>query len=247
MLVVGGLIPSCRHKKLELVRVNLVSLPPASEAPANPEPVPPTPTPPEPTPPTPPTPPPPTPPPTPTPPEPTPPPPTPREAVKPPPKKVETPKRRLRTPEEIRKSAKLEKTPQKTVTPPRKTVNSQSIADTLTRSVQKVQISYKAPTVGTVSPEDANRYLSTISAILRSRWDQPRAAELGGRRPVTVVALTIARDGRVTGAKISRKSGNSAMDVSVQTLLNGLTRLPPPSQHGIDAATFSVDIAFETM
>lgn len=263
-LFVVGFIPSCRHKKPESLQVSLVDLPPALPTPAPPSPAPPAPTPPAPAPqPAPPDPapapqpqpqPPPAPVPTPAPvPQPTPQPtpaPVPQPAPAPTvPVPAPNPKPRLRTPEEIRNSAKLEKpaaTPQPQPTPRPPAVNPNDVATRLRNSVRSsVSATYTPPAGGTVSAVSADRYLGVVSGILRSRWKQPSAAELARQKPVTHVSLDIARDGTVRSSRIIRGSGNAAMDASVRALLNGLTKLPSPASYGIDAATFSVTIAFE--
>jgi TonB family protein len=111
--------------------------------------------------------------------------------------------------------------------------------------VRNVAATHTAATAAEASASSVNRYLETISAVLRNRWKQPAAAELGGRRPQTAVALEIAGDGHLRSARISKRSGVAAMDSSVEALLRGVRRLPPPSAYGIDAAVFSVSIAFE--
>jgi TonB family protein len=72
------------------------------------------------------------------------------------------------------------------------------------------------------------RYARALGIYLKSRWNEPPKSLLQGSLPQTVVALTIASDGRIVEYKITSPSGNEAMDNSVILMLRNLDRVPVP-------------------
>lgn len=63
---------------------------------------------------------------------------------------------------------------------------------------------------------------------LKNIWTQPPKSLLGSQLPEVTIELSIAADGRVIGRRITRPSGNPAMDQSVRNLLERLDRMPAP-------------------
>jgi len=74
-------------------------------------------------------------------------------------------------------------------------------------------------------------YWTRLGNYVKMRWTEPPGSLLGTTRPTVTIELSIAADGRVTGSRIIRRSGNRAMDDSVERMLAGLDRVPAPS-HG---------------
>lgn len=74
-------------------------------------------------------------------------------------------------------------------------------------------------------------YGRRIGEYLKVRWTQPPRSLLGNRLPEVLIEIAIAADGRVTSARIVRRSGVKAMDDSVESMLAGLERVPRP-KHG---------------
>ncbi len=72
-------------------------------------------------------------------------------------------------------------------------------------------------------------YWNRLGNYVKMRWTQPPGSLLGDNRPTVTIELDIAADGRVTGSRIIRRSGNRSMDDSVQRLLAALDRVPTPS------------------
>ncbi len=73
------------------------------------------------------------------------------------------------------------------------------------------------------------RYWSRLGNYIKMRWSEPPGSLLGDARPQVTIQLAIAGDGRVTDARIIRRSGNRSMDESVQRMLANLDRVPAPS------------------
>lgn len=91
---------------------------------------------------------------------------------------------------------------------------------------------------GIVSKE-VNEYYSKVEAFLKRRWNQPSI--FGGDRPKVLILFRVAADGRVVSARIQERSGNSAMDASVDEMLRGLTALPAPPQAMEFTVTMEID------
>lgn len=72
--------------------------------------------------------------------------------------------------------------------------------------------------------------LQRLVPYLKTKWDEPPDSLLGGRRPEVLIELTIEGNGRVSAAKITKKSGIKAMDESVEILLKKLDSVPAPPE-----------------
>ncbi|MDR0931875.1 MAG: TonB C-terminal domain-containing protein [Victivallales bacterium] len=73
------------------------------------------------------------------------------------------------------------------------------------------------------------RHWNRLNNYIKNRWVEPPDSLLSGVRPEVTIQLDIATDGRVTGSRIIKQSKNSAMDNSVQRMLDNLDRVPAPS------------------
>ena len=71
-------------------------------------------------------------------------------------------------------------------------------------------------------------YYDKVSAALYALWRQPSKAELGGAFPTVDLTIIIDASGAVRSARVSRRSGNTAMDTSASTLTRQLRMLPKP-------------------
>ena len=91
---------------------------------------------------------------------------------------------------------------------------------------------------GIVSKE-VNEYYSKVEEFLKRRWDQPSV--FGGGRPKVLILFRVAADGRVISARIQERSGNAAMDSSVEKLLRDLKTLPAPPQAMEFTVTMEID------
>lgn len=90
----------------------------------------------------------------------------------------------------------------------------------------------------------ANPYLTAVSALLHQLWDQPSSSEVGGGKPVVFARLVILPDGSVKIAALVKRSGNGAMDASVERLLRGLRVVPAYSKYGLTGSSVKIDIQF---
>ena len=90
---------------------------------------------------------------------------------------------------------------------------------------------------GIVSKE-VNEYYSKVEEFLKRRWDQP---SVFGDRPKVLILFKVAADGRVISVRIQERSGNAAMDASVENLLRGLKTLPAPPQAMEFTVTMEID------
>ncbi|HBC87006.1 MAG TPA: hypothetical protein DCZ94_08640 [Lentisphaeria bacterium] len=77
-------------------------------------------------------------------------------------------------------------------------------------------------------------YYDSVSVYLYELWKQPSQAELKGLKPTVTVHISIDATGNVRSAQITKKSGNSAMDISVNELLTSLKNLPKPPQGALE-------------
>ena len=71
-------------------------------------------------------------------------------------------------------------------------------------------------------------YLGKLKAFVEPRFRQPSDAQLNGRKPHTIVSVSIASDGRVLDWQITRASGIAAMDDAVRNTMHNLKVVPAP-------------------
>ena len=65
-------------------------------------------------------------------------------------------------------------------------------------------------------------YLAKVSSEIENLWIQPHVSELNNKKPEVTLSLTIAKNGSVTAATISKKSNNKRMNQSVSGLIKKL-------------------------
>ena len=94
------------------------------------------------------------------------------------------------------------------------------------RGQQKGKQDNRTPGGGLTEAEEA--FNRRAGMYLKNDWVQPPKSLLGSQLPAVTIELTIAPDGRVIGKRITRPSGNAAMDQSVENLLARLDRMPNP-------------------
>ena len=94
------------------------------------------------------------------------------------------------------------------------------------RGQQKGRQDNRTPGGGLTEAEEA--FNRRAGMYLKNIWTQPPKSLLGSQLPEVTIELSIAADGRVTGKRITRPSGNAAMDQSVRNLLERLDRMPAP-------------------
>jgi len=91
---------------------------------------------------------------------------------------------------------------------------------------------------GIVSKE-VSEYYYKVETFLKRRWNQPSI--FGGDRPRVLILFRVAADGRLISARIQERSGNPAMDSSVDEMLRGLSVLPAPPQAMEFTVTMEID------
>jgi len=62
--------------------------------------------------------------------------------------------------------------------------------------------------------------MAVIKNTLHAVWEQPNSEDVGDA--VAVLQLKLGRNGSVSGARLSRKSGNAALDRSVLDIINSV-------------------------
>lgn len=92
-----------------------------------------------------------------------------------------------------------------------------------------------------VTSREMLNYYEQVRVFLMSSWRQPNAAQLNNTRPEVKVLIHVDASGRIVSAKIVKRSGNRAMDESVETLLRKVRILPKPPEE----MTFSVNVNIE--
>jgi TonB family protein len=124
----------------------------------------------------------------------------------------------------------------KASTPPQKTNFN---ADDFKKKLMKIQSQCKvsgdvsSTKNNDVSPGDTSssripEYYERVSAFLYDIWNQPSKAELKGVKPTVSLFLKVDSSGKILSSSITRPSGISPMDASVNELLKTLDSIPPP-------------------
>lgn len=90
-------------------------------------------------------------------------------------------------------------------------------------------------------------FLAAVSAALHEAWETPSRAEIGSGDRAVAVKITLRSDGRVTAFQVTRSSGNTALDQSVEQMLRQLRRLPAPAQYGSTEAVRTIEIMFRAV
>ncbi|MDX2227193.1 MAG: TonB family protein [Verrucomicrobiae bacterium] len=92
---------------------------------------------------------------------------------------------------------------------------------------------------------DFSGYFMHIKNSMTEAWDQPTALLTGGKTLRSGIRLSIARNGAITGASLSRSSGNSQWDQSALDAAKKVARLNPLPDGLGDAGGFTVVVYFE--
>ncbi len=92
-----------------------------------------------------------------------------------------------------------------------------------------------------VLDKDLIDYYDKVAAYLKRNWNQPNKAALNNTMPKAEVRLRIDNAGKVLSATIIRRSGNRAMDASVEELVQGLKVLPNPPKAMEFVVTMEID------
>lgn len=257
-------------KKLETIKVQLVSaaeltaVPDAPPAPARPEPPAPEPEPAAPEPPA----------PEPPAPEPEPPPP-PKPVVTPPPEPPKAPLSKPTPPKpeppkptpvkshreslrerlaaaETKTAAPQPTTPRSPATPRR---SEAELAESFTRGIPKSGTSRGGTAASGASLAGVNAQMAAdetnyaeqvVRPLFYARWQQPSRGELQQSWPTPVeVTFTVLADGRIAGWKLTKRSNSDAMNRSVEALMRQTTQLTPFSQLGIRSASLRIVVSME--
>lgn len=76
---------------------------------------------------------------------------------------------------------------------------------------------------------DMNRYRELVEVRFGSLWEQPVVGvDAGGGIQIGLIHFRVAADGSATSVKLSKSSGSSVMDQSLESLCKRITALPPP-------------------
>ena len=89
-----------------------------------------------------------------------------------------------------------------------------------------------------ITSQEMKGYYEQVRNFLMRSWQQPNTALLNNTRPEVRVLISVDASGRITSARILRRSGNNAMDSSVEALLQAVKVLPKPPR----AMQFTVDV-----
>jgi TonB family protein len=87
-------------------------------------------------------------------------------------------------------------------------------------------------------------FFTAIGTALYDAWTPPLRADVGRGNPTVGVRITLRSDGTLTAYQLTRPSGNSAMDGSVEALMRSLKRLPAPSSFGFKEAVKTFEVRF---
>lgn len=78
------------------------------------------------------------------------------------------------------------------------------------------------------NPDQDSEYYGRVGAYLKSRWQQPSRALIGGSKPSVNIKMRVDERGQIISATIERRSGVQVMDASVERLLAEVKALPVP-------------------
>ena len=91
--------------------------------------------------------------------------------------------------------------------------------------------------------DDFSWYRALIKQSIQSAWKKPPIP--AGEKIYTEVEIKISESGAVTFLRISRPSGNSAMDTSVEQAVRSTPRLAKPLPTGLGSPDYTVIIQFK--
>ena len=91
--------------------------------------------------------------------------------------------------------------------------------------------------------DDFSWYRSLIKQCIQSSWKKPPIP--AGEKIYTEVEIKISESGAVTFLRISRPSGDPAMDSSVEQAVRSTPRLPKPLPAGLGSPDYTVIVQFK--
>lgn len=91
--------------------------------------------------------------------------------------------------------------------------------------------------------DDFSWYRALIKQCIQSSWKKPPIP--AGEKIYTEVEIKISENGAVTFLRLSRPSGDSAMDASVEQAVRSTPRLPKPLPAGLGSPDYTVIIQFK--
>lgn len=91
--------------------------------------------------------------------------------------------------------------------------------------------------------DDFSWYRALIKQCIQSSWKKPPIP--AGEKIYTEVEIKISESGAVTFLRISRPSGDPAMDASVEQAVRSTPRLPKPLPTGLGSPDYTVIIQFK--
>jgi len=91
--------------------------------------------------------------------------------------------------------------------------------------------------------DDFSWYRALIKQSIQSAWKKPPIP--AGEKIYTEVEIKISKSGAVTFLQISRPSGDSAMDTSVEQAVRSTPRLAKPLPNGLGSPDYTVIIQFK--
>ena len=91
--------------------------------------------------------------------------------------------------------------------------------------------------------DDFTWYRALIKQCIQSSWKKPPIP--AGEKIYTEVEIKISESGAVTFLRISRPSGDPAMDISVEQAVRSTPRLPKPLPAGLGSPDYTVIIQFK--
>jgi TonB family protein len=91
--------------------------------------------------------------------------------------------------------------------------------------------------------DDFSWYRALIKQCIQASWKKPPIP--AGERIYAEVEVKISESGAVTFLRISRPSGDPAMDASVEQAVRSTPRLPKPLPAGLGSPDYTVVIQFK--
>ena len=91
--------------------------------------------------------------------------------------------------------------------------------------------------------DDFSWYRALIKQCIQSSWKKPPIP--AGEKIYTEVEIKISQSGAVSFLRISRSSGDSAMDASVEQAVRSTPRLPKPLPTGLGSPDYTVILQFK--
>jgi TonB family protein len=116
--------------------------------------------------------------------------------------------------------------------------NQRRIANQINKGISRLSGSLSQATVVETSSGDdggeaAANYRDIVYSIYHAAWNRP--VSLNDDSATVVVSISIGRDGRVIRHEITKPSGNTVMDRSIETTLDNVTDIAPFPEGSKDA------------